>query len=399
MVTAQFSDSFPPIVDGVANGVHQHAYWLNRKYGPAYVVAPGFPGYTDREEFEVIRYISVPFLPRKPYRLGLYGISFECRKQLTDIPLEIVHSHSPFDSGAFARQIANSKKIPHVSTFHSQYYYDLKSKIPSETIIQQVLLGIARFYKRIDAVWTVNQSSAETLRDYGFKGRVDVVPNGTDLTMPPDVDKRKQEVNLAYQFTEKDIVFLYVGQMIWHKNIRLIAEGLADVKAAGGKFRMLFVGDGPALPDMKNIVQDLGLSKEIQFAGSIRDRDFLRSIYARANLFLFPSLYDTFGLVVREAAVLGCPSVLVMGVNAAEDIKDRVNGFLCQNNRESFARIVLDTMGNPELLRKVGETARNTLPLSWETIMDQVHGKYQDLIRDYRKNKRTVPGFREKKES
>ena len=123
MITAQFNDSFAPITDGVANGVKNYALWLNRKYGKAYVVTPEFPHYEDNEEFEVIRYASIPYLARKPYRIGLHGISFEARDKLRDIPLDLIHARSPFSSGAFAKQIAKEQNIPLIASFHSQYYY------------------------------------------------------------------------------------------------------------------------------------------------------------------------------------------------------------------------------------------------------------------------------------
>lgn len=160
MITAQFNGSYRPIPDGVANGVRNYALWLNRKYGRAYVVVPEYPGYTDKEEFEVIRFKSIPLLSRKPYRIGLPEISFDARKRIMDLPLDIIHAHSPFSSGIFASHMADAKKIPLVTSFHSQYYFDIKEKVISERITVNLLKGIARFYEKADAVWTVNQRTA-----------------------------------------------------------------------------------------------------------------------------------------------------------------------------------------------------------------------------------------------
>ncbi|MFO7635691.1 MAG: glycosyltransferase [Clostridia bacterium] len=388
MLTAQFNDSFPPIIDGVANGVRQYAYWLNRKYGDAYVVVPEFPNYTDREEYEVIRYKSIPFLPRKPYRIGLHGISFECRRVLSEIPLEIIHAHTPFSSGVFARQIAKEKRIPLVATFHSQYYYDFKDKLLSDIITQQVMDGIVYYYEKADAVWTVNKRTVKTLKDYGFRGDVDVVRNGTDMEMPADYEARRSQMDKRYKLSPDDFVLLYTGQLIWHKNLRLIAESLLEIKKNKTPFRMFFVGAGEIEMDLKNLVFELGLRKEVIFTGQIMDRDLLKSMYARADLFLFPSLYDTFGQVVREAAALRCPSVLIEGCNAAEDIIDSQNGFLCENTLDSFTRTVLNAMGNRDLLGKVSDNALATLPEGWEKIVDESFIKYQDIIRAYQRRKR-----------
>ena len=72
-----FNDSFPPIMDGVAQGTRNIAYWLNKKYGKCYVITPHFPKYADEEEFDVLRYPSVALLGRKPYRVGMPGLSLD----------------------------------------------------------------------------------------------------------------------------------------------------------------------------------------------------------------------------------------------------------------------------------------------------------------------------------
>ncbi|MBN2883057.1 MAG: glycosyltransferase, partial [Clostridia bacterium] len=331
MITAHFNDSFAPITDGVAGGVKNYAYWLNKKYGKAYVVTPEFPGYEDREEFEVIRYASIPYLARKPYRIGLHGISFEARERLRNIPLDIIHARSPFSSGAFARQIAKEKNIPLVASFHSQYYYDIKEQIPSETITRGLLALVADFYMKADAVWTVSNKTASTLRSYGYTGEISVINNGTDMVMPENFEEVRQNTGEELGIGKDEFVFCYVGQMVWHKNLKLIAHGLDELNRMGRNFKMIFVGTGDAENELEHMLLSLGLEDKVIMTGQIQDREKLAGIYARADLFLFPSIYDTFGIVVREAAALKCPCVLIEGSNAAENIIDGHNGFLCKN--------------------------------------------------------------------
>ncbi len=383
MITAQFNDSFPPIADGVANGVKNYALWLNRKYGEAYAVVPEYPDYTDDEEFEVIRFKSIPYPPRHPYRIGLPEISFDARKRIVEIPFDIIHARSPFSSGAFAAQIASQKKIPLVASFHSQYYYDIKEQVKSEILTKQLLKVIARFYEKADAVWTVNEKTAETLRGYGYKGDIDIIGNGVDFTMPANYEDIKKTTGDKLGIGQDEFVMLYVGQMVWHKNLRLIAEGLAEVKKSGFPFKMVFVGEGDAKPELKKLIKKLDIEKEIIFLEKINDRAKIMSIYARGDLFLFPSIYDTFGIVVREAAALACPCLLVEGTNAAQDIKDMENGFLCSNDAGSFSSAIMKAMSNKELLRKVSNEALRTLPVSWESVVDRAYLKYLDVIKDF----------------
>lgn len=383
MITAHFNDSFPPIADGVAFGVKNYALWLNRKYGKAYVIVPEFPGYTDFEEFEVIRFKSLPLLSRKPYRIGLPEISFEAKRRITELPVDIIHARSPFASGQFALQVATEKNIPLVASFHSQYYFDIKEAVKSESITRKLLGVIAKFYEKADAVWTVNALTAQTLRNYGYSGEIDIIENGIDFKMPANFDEIREEAGARLKIEKDEFVLLYVGQIVWHKNLKMIAEGVANVKKAGLKFRMIFVGEGDADSELRKLVKSLGIEEQTLFLGKVSDRKEILSLYARGDLFLFPSIYDTFGIVVREAAELLCPCLMVEGTNAAHCINNNENGFLCDNNEESFSSAIIRIMNDPQLLKKVAEGAKATLPRSWESVVDKANLKYLDVIKKY----------------
>lgn len=383
MITAHFNDSFPPIADGVALGVKNYALWMNRKYGKAYVMVPEFPGYTDEEEFEVIRFKSVPLLFHKPYRIGLPNISFEARKRIMELPIDIIHARSPFASGFFAQQIAAEKKIPLIASFHSQYYFDIKAAVKSERLTIKLLDIIVKFYEKADVVWTVNEITAQTLKSYGYSGDIDIIENGIDFKIPDNYDEIRAKAGAKLKIGKNEFVMLYVGQMVWHKNLNMIAEGLAEVKKAGLRFKMIFVGEGDAEPELKKIVEDLGIKDNTIFLGKVTDRNDILSIYARGDLFLFPSVYDTFGIVVREAAELLCPCLLVEGTNAAHCITDLKNGFLCDNSVESFSSAIVKIISNPQMLKKAAEGAKAELPKSWESIVDKAYLKYTDIIRSF----------------
>jgi glycosyltransferase involved in cell wall biosynthesis len=248
-----------------------------------------------------------------------------------------------------------------------------------------LLKGITRFYEKADAVWTVNERTAGTLRSYGYKGVIDIIGNGIDLEIPPDYEAVRLSINKEYGIEAGEFTMLYVGQLVWHKNLRFIVEGLKRVKKAGKSFKMFFVGEGAAEDELKGLISKAGLKKQTIFTGKIDDRARLASIYARGDLFLFPSIYDTFGIVVREAAALRCPCLLIEGTNAAQGIIDSENGFLCSNDNKSFADAIVRVIENPEILKSVSENASKTLPESWESVVDRAYLKYQGVVRDYSK--------------
>ena len=171
---------------------------------------------------------------------------------------------------------------------------------------------IIRFFEKADEVWIPQASVEETIREYGFKGHVEIVDNGNDFASNEPIDPIKKAARKALHITDDELMFLFVGQHIWEKNTRLIVESLAEIKNL--PFKMFFVGTGYATADLKQLVEDMGLNSKVEFIGVITDRDRLKQFYAAADLFLFPSIYDNAPLVVREAGALQTPSILVRGL-------------------------------------------------------------------------------------
>ena len=117
----------------------------------------------------------------------------------------------------------------------------------------------------------------------------------------------------------------------WPKLLPQVQEATYDetkrvTLGEGFKVR-LAVGDGTDMREVQDYAKTLRLDGKCLFTGPVRNRETLRAWYARADLFLFPSTFDTNGLVVREAAASGLASVLVRGSCAAEDTEDCANAF------------------------------------------------------------------------
>ena len=124
-----------------------------------------------------------------------------------------------------------------------------------------------------------------------------------------------------------------------------------------------------------------GLDRVI-FTGHISDRDLLDGLYMAASLFVFPSLYDTAGLVVREAAVMGTPSVVVKNTAPAEVISDGLNGLVCSDDTVSLCDVMeryLFGMSENERAN-IRKNAQKSVPLPWDTVMKEVEERYRALI-------------------
>lgn len=389
-----FNDCFPPIMDGVSVTTRNYAYWLNRKRGDVCVVTPQAPEATDNEGYPVYRYLSIPIPMRKPYRLGFPRIDWPFHRQISRIPFELVHAHCPFSSGYLARQLARDQQVPMIATFHSKYREDFQRILHNKYMIDYLIRNIVDFYEQADEVWIPQAAVEDTLREYGYRGPVEVVDNGNDFAGSPYSVKLKRKTRIELGLDPDAPVLLFVGQHIWEKNIRFILEALAKLRQQS--FQMLFIGTGYAAEDIRALATELLLTEDcpqtglprVMFLGKISERERLKRYYTAADLFLFPSLYDNAPLVIREAAALHTPSMLLKGSTAADIITDNVNGFLCPNDVNAYATRLSQLMTDSATVERVGNGAAGTLARSWEDIANEVNDRYNHLI--LRKQQRTL---------
>ena len=371
----QFSDSFLPIMDGVGNVVYQYALNFAQKGHESYVAAPQTDtGYRGGWPFELIDYVGTPLRHMKSYSVGAPLLDAHCMKRLNMIEPDIVHVHSPFIAGHAGLDYAQRHDLPVVGTFHSKYYDDFLQVTGVELLADVGVKYVVSFYEKCSEVWAVSASSADTLRGYGYTGEIQVMPNGTDVR---SVDpKTVREVSVRYGLGEAPVL-LFVGQMNWKKNIRCILEAAAKLK---NDYRLVFAGQGPHEQEIRALSAKLLPADKVVYTGHITERRTLDALYALADLFVFPSLYDTSGLVVREAAAAKTPSVVVRGSSAAECIRDGENGLLCEDDPDSLAEVIEKAIAAPEKLREMGERAKETIPIPWSVLVDDVLRRYYALL-------------------
>ena len=375
MRIAQFSDSFLPIMDGVGNVVYQYALNLSQKGHECYVIAPQTnTGYRGRYPFEIVDYIGMPLPLLKSYKIGMPGLDVHCQNRLNMLDVDIVHVHSPFIAGQAGIIFAQKQNCPIVGTFHSTYYDDFLQVTGMELLADVGVRFVVNFYEKCDEVWAVSDSSVDTLLSYGYEGRIRVMPNGTDVH--PVSDEAVQAVGERFGLDDAPLL-LFVGQINWKKNLRCVLEACALLKR---RFRLALAGQGPHEKEVRRLAEELGLKDRVIFTGHIVQEETLNALYRRASLFLFPSRYDTSGLVVREAAAMQTPSVVVRGSSAAEGIRDGENGFLCADDPADLARVIDGALSDPEALRCVGLAALETIPIPWTKLVDGVLDRYERLL-------------------
>ena len=382
-----FNDCFPPVMDGVAVCVQNYAYWMQKKVGGVSVITPNVPGADySVHEYEVLPYFSVPVPFRKPYVTGLAEIDPAFLKKIVNRPFKIVHAHCPFASGLAAAHVAKFRSIPMVATFHSKYYDAILEFTKSRTIAKAVTAKIVRLYEECDEVWACSEETGETLRSYGFRKPYFVMPNGTDTSFPADPQGLKARAAERFRIPQGKRVLLFVGQQIWYKNQRLILDAFRLLCDREDDWLLIMVGTGKDEQEIERYAASMNLSGHVIFTGQIKDRELLQGVYLNSDLLFFPSVFDNAPLVLREAAVLGVPTLAVEGSNAAGAIRKNENGFTAAATPEDMSGEIRRIFTETDI-RAVGKKARETIPVSWEKLIPMVLDRYRTVIEKYKRDR------------
>ena len=382
MKIGEFSDSFLPIIDGVGRVVYNYCETIANKGHECTAVVPLDKfGYRGRFPFEIIDYYSRSLPLMKQYDAGLPAVDMHYNARLKMTEFDIVHVHTPFIAGNEGVKYARAHNIPLVGTFHSKYYDDFLQITGSRYIAELGTDMIVKFYDQCDEVWAVSESSAKTLNDYGYKKKVEVMPNGMVI----------RELNLEWMDLAKthfgiddDPCLLYVGQMNWKKNILKILEACSLLKKDGVAFNLIMAGKGPHEEEIRAKIKELGIEDTTYLVGHILREDLLTGLYMLADQFVFPSIYDNGPMVVREAANAGTPSIVTRGSSAAEGIDDGVNGFYCEDSSQSICEVIEKCFANRERTARIGLQAKETIPVAWDDLIDTVLERYRYLIDRYK---------------
>lgn len=384
-----FIDSFFPMIDGVINVVDNLAKLLVDNCNVTVFTIKANKGKIDPlpHPYKVIKTSSIPifFLD---YNLPLPVIDFKFKKQLKNSNLDIVYFHSPMTIAKLAIKYAKKNNIPILCHLHSQYKQDFYRATKSKFLIKKLMSYIMKKYNQSDLAIAVNEFTKELfINDYGLNSPVKVVYNATDMKPLENKNKINKLINEKYNLKADEYVFCYVGRINKLKNIDLILNSLVLLKEKDfSNFKLLIVGNGNDLEYFKTQVKNLNLKENVVFTDSISDRNLLSAIYSRSNLLLFPSTYDTDGIVKFEAASQSTPCVCVENTGVASSITHLENGYISKNNAEDFANTIIKAMTNKEQYEKVCKNCFRDLYRTWQNSADEIYNIMLDLINQRRKN-------------
>ncbi|MBP5608444.1 MAG: glycosyltransferase, partial [Lachnospiraceae bacterium] len=240
------NDSFPPVIDGVANVVMNYARIMTESLGANVMV--GTPRYPDTDydhyPYKVVAYPSLDttgFI--SGYRTG-NPLAMKEIGQMTAFEPSIIHSHCPAASTVMARILQNETNAPIVFTYHTKFEVDIARAVGAGFLQKETIKMMINNISACDDVWAVSEGARKNLQDLGFEGECRVVSNGVDFPKGRVAADTVREVTKDYDLPEGVPVFLFVGRMMKYKGLPLIIDAMKILSDTGTDYRMIFIGGG-----------------------------------------------------------------------------------------------------------------------------------------------------------
>ncbi len=331
-----FTDTYPPYINGVSTSIKMLETALKRKGHQVYIVTvnPEGMGYKYEDNGRIIR---IPGIPTGIYDYRLTGIyPVRILKTIKKWNLDVIHSHTEFGVGTFARLVAKQYNIPLVHTYHTMY----------EDYVHYITHGYF-------------DKSSKKLAEYFTKFYCD--KTATELIVPSkktyDLFKNKYKVNRNVHIVPTGIVINYVGRLAKEKSVETLIETQANL-IKQFKVKLLIVGSGPDLDHFKQMTKKLKIEKQVIFTGAVPWEE-VPYYYGISDIFATASVTETQGLTVIEAMAAGLPVVCADDEAFRDVVVDGLNGRLFKTKRQ-YKKCMEEILSNQEMLKSMKKQARIT---------------------------------------
>ncbi|HEC82780.1 MAG TPA: glycosyltransferase family 4 protein [Thermoplasmatales archaeon] len=374
MEIAWFTDTWLPNRDGVVTSLLLFKKILEKKGHNIYIFAPG--NENEREE-EIFYYASKPFSKYPNYRITPVRTIFSARtkKLIKEISPDVIHSHSPGIIGLNAVIPSYKFRIPLIFTYHTflndSLYLIFKGRRIQHIGEKLLYIWLRWYFRRCSCIITPSNYVANEIKKF-FDGDIKVLPNGIEI----DFFEKGNGEKIRRKYEGKKII-LHVGRIVREKNIDLLIKSAPLVLK---KYDTIFiiVGEGPARRELEEKVKGCGLKDYFIFTGFVSDEE-LADYYKSADVFVFPSTYETQGIVAFEAMSAGLPVVGAKAKAIPEFIKDGVNGYLSSPyDEKEFAEKIFMALENKGVGNRGKEFVKK---YSIEKMADSLIKIYEEYAR------------------
>jgi glycosyltransferase involved in cell wall biosynthesis len=350
----------------------------------------------DAEEPQIIRVPSMPFLISKEDRIAKFHKWFWVSKQIERFKPDIIHINTEFVIAEFGFQYAWLYTLPTVYTYHTLWEDYVANYIPlvPTFLLRFIVRRISKsILKRAQAIIVPTLQIQDLLKKYRIRNTSYLLPTGID----PQLFTRKSEEIASFrelliqkypQLTHKRIL-LFAGRIAKEKNIDFLLAIAPVIIARHPEVVFLLAGNGPDLYYYQEECARLGIESHCIFTGYL-DREDLALTYWVSDIFVFPSLTETQGLVTIEAMFSGIPVVAIGAMGTLMVMKGNRGGFMVKNDQKEFIRRVFDLLEDRPLYeRKAAEAKRYAQQWSIDALAVKLQRIYQDTLTSFHQDPRS----------
>ncbi|QIK57595.1 glycosyltransferase [Erysipelothrix sp. HDW6A] len=340
-----FTDTYTPDINGVVTSVVTLQNALEALGHEVYIVTNQPSLLNTSYENNVLR------LPGVELKF-LYGyimsspIHIQALRVIKEMELDVIHVHSEFGIGMFARSAAKQLHIPLVSTYHTTYedythYVNLLGLKSVDSLSKIAVAKISRvFTKQSQIVIAPSEKTKKMLLGYEIKKEISVIPTGLDLQRFQKRDgEALDRIRNKHNIIDSVTTFVYIGRLAKEKSIDVVINSIASLIKQEPNVKLLIVGGGPSDDELKAQAKRLGIEENVDFVGPVAS-DEVVNYYHVSDAFISASLTETQGLTYIEALACGIcvfarPDRPLDGI-----IVDQETGYLFESEEEFTTKAV-----------------------------------------------------------
>jgi glycosyltransferase involved in cell wall biosynthesis len=374
MRVAFVSETYPPEVNGVALTIARSVRHMRRAGHDVLLVRPRQPGESrgagadaDADEWRT-RGLRIPMYP--DLRMGL-ATSATLRRRIERFDADLVHVATQGPLGRAAVAAAAHIGIPVTSDFRTNFHVYCQHY--GVAFARNVVMHYLRnFHNRTAATFVPCRMLCNELLASGFE-RVEVLSRGVDARLFSP-QRRSADLRRTWGAADDTPVLLYVGRLAAEKNLPLVFQAFDAVRRQRADARLVVVGDGPLRKQLQATRSD------VHFAGVLRG-EALAAHYASADVFLFPSLSETFGNVTLEAMASGLCVVAFAQAAAGELLRDGRSGLLAPpGDTHAFVHAARRALTGEVDLAALRSQARAVAQASdWEPVLQRFEQRLREV--------------------